>query len=252
MKAKDLDGNPFASVRGVVFDVDGTLYSQTGLRRRMALRVLAEAAKHPKKIKAEWKIISAYRRAQEILRRSGKQTPGLAGEQVRMAADISGSGEDEVRRTVSFWMETVPLQIIPRCARVDLPVMMHDLGRSGLKIGVFSDYPCEEKLKALGILELVHAVLCSTDESVGAFKPHPAGFRAAAGRLALDPSEVLYVGDRIKVDAKGAADSGMKSAIVRKGALRYLDGVVYGPIGKIISLLCVTRPRIADQSHGSR
>jgi putative hydrolase of the HAD superfamily len=237
MKPDRNDTNPFASVRGVVFDVDGTLYSQTGLRRRMALRMLAEAAKHPKKIKADWKIVSAYRRAQEILRRSGKRTPGLAGEQVRMAADISGSGEDEVRRTVSFWMETVPLKIIPRCAPMDLPGMIQGLSRSGFKIGVFSDYPCEEKLKALGILGLVHAVLCSTDESVGAFKPHPAGFRAAAGRLALNPSEVLYVGDRVKVDAKGAGNSGMKCAIVRRGALQYMDGVMYGPIGKIIALL---------------
>ena len=238
MKPDRNDTNPFASVRGVVFDVDGTLYSQTGLRLRMAPRMMAEAAKHPKKFKAEWKIVSAYRRAQEILRRSGKQIPGLAQEQVLMAAGFSGFGEDEVRRAVFFWMETVPLEIIPRCARPELPGLMQGLGRAGFKIGVYSDYPCEAKLKALGVRGLVHAVLCSADEGVGAFKPHPAGFRVAAGRLALNPSEVLYVGDRMEVDAKGAGASGMKSAIVRRGALKRRDGVVVGPIGKIIALLC--------------
>jgi phosphoglycolate phosphatase/putative hydrolase of the HAD superfamily len=237
MKPSAINGNPFESVRGVVFDVDGTLYSQFRLRLRMSLRMLAEGVTHPNRFKAAWKMVSKFRSAQETLRRSGKQLPGLAHEQIRMAAESSGFDEDEVQRTVSFWMETVPLKTIPKCAHRNLHAMIEGLSRSGLKIGVFSDYPCEKKLQALGIRELMHAALCSTDASVGAFKPHPAGFRVVAESLGLRPGEVLYVGDRVEVDAEGAKASGMKSAIIRKGALRVRDGVVYGSLEKICDLL---------------
>jgi HAD superfamily hydrolase (TIGR01509 family) len=229
--------NPFESVRGVVFDVDGTLYSQPALRLRMVMRLLASAALRPKKLMAEWKMVSRFRVAQEILRRRGNQSPDLAREQLRMAVRKGGLDEEKVLNTVLYWMETVPLDHIPACARRNLPLLIEGLRRSGLKIGVFSDYPCEKKLRALGILPLVDAALCSTDESVGAFKPHPAGFRAAAERLGLDPAEVLYVGDRVEVDAEGAKAAGMKAAIVHKGALCLEDGVVFGSLESICAAL---------------
>jgi FMN phosphatase YigB (HAD superfamily) len=57
-------------------------------------------------------------------------------------------------------------------------------------------------------------ILCATDPDVGALKPHPRGFERASARWRLDPAEVLFVGDRIDVDAAGAAAAGMPCVII--------------------------------------
>ncbi len=52
-------------------------------------------------------------------------------------------------------------------------------------------------------------------------KPHPSIFRAAAGRLGLEPGEILYVGDQLVNDVAGAQNAGMQAAwINRKGQRR--------------------------------
>ncbi|MCK7627321.1 HAD family hydrolase [Streptomyces sp. RS10V-4] len=65
----------------------------------------------------------------------------------------------------------------------------------------------ERKLTALGIREHFEAVLCA--DGLGHAKPAPEAFRAACAALALAPAEVVYVGDRLDVDALGARDAGL-------------------------------------------
>jgi FMN phosphatase YigB (HAD superfamily) len=59
--------------------------------------------------------------------------------------------------------------------------------------------------------------VCATVPAINAFKPHPRGFEEACARLGLEPSEVLYVGDRAEVDGVGARAAGMRCAIVSGG-----------------------------------
>ena len=49
---------------------------------------------------------------------------------------------------------------------------------------------------------------------INAFKPHPHGFLHACERWGLQPEEVLFVGDREDVDARGARNAGMPCALV--------------------------------------
>jgi len=86
--------------------------------------------------------------------------------------------------------------------------------REGLHIGVFSDYPAQEKLQTLGLDKQVKLTLCATDREINAFKPHPRGFLRACEYWGLRPEEVLYVGDRPEIDAEGAAAAGMPCAIL--------------------------------------
>ena len=57
-------------------------------------------------------------------------------------------------------------------------------------------------------------MLCSTDKEINAFKPHPRGYLRACEEWGLQPQEVLYVGDRPEVDAKGAKAAGMPCMMV--------------------------------------
>jgi HAD superfamily hydrolase (TIGR01549 family) len=197
----------------VVFDVDGTLYHQAGLRRAMALRLVRAHLFAPKLGLTTLRILRAYRHAQEALR----DAPGggeLAGAQEALASRASGASAAEVRSTVSHWMEQAPLDLLSRFAFPGMPQLIHDLRAAGIKLGVLSDYPAQAKLAALGVGACFDAVLCAQDAAVGVFKPDPRGILVSLERLGVAPSDALYVGDRAEVDAAAAQAAGVACAIL--------------------------------------
>ena len=75
----------------------------------------------------------------------------------------------------------------------------------------------ERKLTRLGIRTHFEAVLCADD--LGHAKPAPEAFHAACAALGLPPAEVVYVGDKLDIDALGARDAGLHAVwLDRTGA----------------------------------
>jgi len=93
-----------------------------------------------------------------------------------------------------------------------------------LKIGLISNTIFPEKyhlreLKRFGLYSYLDAHFFSCE--VGVRKPHPRIFQLALERLEADPSEAVFVGDRLKEDVGGAKNVGMK------GILKYHQGRDY-------------------------
>ncbi|MFH8682336.1 HAD family hydrolase [Streptomyces lydicus] len=65
----------------------------------------------------------------------------------------------------------------------------------------------ERKLVALGIRARFEAVLCA--DELGHAKPAAEAFASACATLGLAAEEVVYVGDRLDIDALGARDAGL-------------------------------------------
>ncbi|MFH8631342.1 HAD family hydrolase [Streptomyces lydicus] len=65
----------------------------------------------------------------------------------------------------------------------------------------------ERKLAALGIRARFEAVLCA--DELGHAKPAAEAFASACAALGLAAEEVVYVGDRLDIDALGARDAGL-------------------------------------------
>lgn len=65
----------------------------------------------------------------------------------------------------------------------------------------------ERKLAALGIRGRFEAVLCA--DELGHAKPAAEAFGSACKALGLTPAEVVYVGDKLDIDALGARDAGL-------------------------------------------
>ncbi|WP_329146027.1 HAD family hydrolase [Streptomyces sp. NBC_01456] len=65
----------------------------------------------------------------------------------------------------------------------------------------------ERKLAALGIRERFEVVLCA--DELGHAKPAAEAFGRACQALGLTPAEVVYVGDKLDIDALGARDAGL-------------------------------------------
>ena len=196
----------------MLFDLDGTLYRQPPLRALMAAELLTLPLVRPWKATRHLKALRAYRHAQEHLR--GSETTGLAARQLDAAAEASGLPIAEVQALVADWMMRRPLKYLQFCRAAGLVDLLMTLERKHVKVGVLSDYPAEAKLRALGLEGRFWPVLCATDPEIDSFKPSPKGFLRACDLWGVAPSEVLFVGDRVEVDAAGAKAAGMQCVIV--------------------------------------
>jgi HAD superfamily hydrolase (TIGR01549 family) len=178
------------------------------------------------------RILQAYRRAHEELRGVASREP-VATLQLRRAADRAQCSEQEARATVVEWMHERPLKYLRFCRRRDLLPLLEDLKARGLRLGVLSDYPSIEKLRVLGIDGFFSPVLCTTDPDVNALKPSPRGYWRACEIWKLPPEEVLYVGDRPEVDARGAVEAGSQCAVLPTRSGRHEP---ISPVGRYVAV----------------
>lgn len=85
--------------------------------------------------------------------------------------------------------------------------------------------PQRAKLAAIGLTERFPVFIASAE--VGTRKPEPEIFLLACERLGVDPSASAHVGDRLDLDAHGAAAAGLRGVwLDRSGAGAAVDGVV--------------------------
>ena len=209
---------PWSGLRGVLFDVDGTLYDQRALRLLMGLEWALFALGHGRAALEVWRGVMAFRRTREELRGLGRPAGRLEELQYARAAREVGTDEARLRAVVEEWIFRRPLRHLRRCRRPGADELFRLLRARGLAVGVVSDYPGRSKLDALGLAEHVSLTVCATDDEVNAFKPHPGGLAHACRAWSLRPQEVLYVGDRPDVDAAGAAALGMPCVILGRHA----------------------------------
>lgn len=207
-------------LEGVLFDLDGTLYHQGALRRRMFLELMRLPLR-TRSLAATRRVLrrlERFRRVREELRALGRTDRPLADLQYDEAALQLGEDPQVVRQTIDEWIHHRPLLHLRPCLRADLLPFLAWLRGRGLRVGVFSDYPVDAKLAAMGLSGHVDLRLDATDAEINAFKPHPRGFLVACERWDVEPRQVLYVGDRPDVDGEGARAAGMPCAILgRRG-----------------------------------
>src|SRR6266852_2646025 len=76
-----------AVLKAIIFDVDGTLYCQDSLRLAMLRRLLQAHATRPLSGLRTFRVLGAYRRAQEYLRESPMVSADLAQAQIRLTCE---------------------------------------------------------------------------------------------------------------------------------------------------------------------
>jgi len=233
----DTDAAP--PLNAVLFDLDGTLYHQAPVRRRMALELVRLLLRAPRRGYRTVRGLRLFRRVREELRSMGRATESLDELQYRIAAERAGLDPRRLRRDVEEWMIRRPLPFLAASAREDLGRSLSRLKATGVRIGVYSDFPVADKLNALGCRSAFSLEICSTDPDVNAFKPHPRGFLRACERWELPPERVLFVGDRADVDAGGARAAGMPCALV--GRAVHAETRSYPSLGALMS---VYEPRL--------
>lgn len=196
------------AVRLVVFDLDGTLYDQRDMRRRM-LRALIRDAALTRSL-TNFRILRSFRSVREAI--SEQELLGFEDLTITRTAEMTHIPRERVQAIVSQWIDQRPIEHIRACRYPRVDELFASLKQHGKMIGVFSDYPGTAKLHAMEL----HAdhVIYAGDPDVGLLKPNPRGLKVLMNKAGVSPSETLMVGDRVERDGLAAKRANV-SALIR-------------------------------------
>jgi putative hydrolase of the HAD superfamily len=184
--------------RAIVFDLDDTLYPyrafvRSGFRA-VACRLAAERGLQPAAV------LRALRRA---------LTSGQRGYELQALCDRFELPASLVTSLADLIREHPPSLRLPRESLQVLRTL-----RTKWQLGVLTNgvpHIQRRKVEALGIGDLVDAVVFATECGDGNGKPAASAFRAALDRLNVDAASAVCVGDDPRTDIEGAAAVGMKT-----------------------------------------
>ncbi len=194
----------------VVFDVDGTLYEQRLMRRRMLVELALHALRHPGQI-GLLRRLQTFRRQRELI--GERELEGARRLQYELPAERLGVSADSLSREVVEWMERRPLRHLADCRVPGVRRFFAHLRAAGIRIAVLSDYAAADKLAALGLEASL--IVSGIDPDVDRLKPHPAGLEAVLGRLDAPRERCLMIGDRDDRDGECARRAGVACLLRR-------------------------------------
>lgn len=199
----------------VIFDVDGTLYSQNRLRKIMFFKLLSHYVIRPWKYK-ELVILYHFRKEREKYR--GYSGDNLENKQYEWCAAITNEPIVEVKRVVDWWIFTAPNQYLKSCLYKGVDQFITDLKLKGIKTAIYSDYNSKDKLLAMDIE--VNIAVSSTDDHINSFKPVPKGLLYIVSELGITHQEkCVFIGDRVELDGVCAKNAGMPFILISEKAI---------------------------------
>ncbi len=197
----------WAGVRLVAFDVDGTLYSQSRLRLRIAREMLIDAVIR-QSLEAVT-IVRAYRQIREWM--AEREVADYEGALILETARATRQLPERVRGIVGEWIERRPLRHLAACRYPGVLELFAGLRGNGKMIGIFSDYPIQAKLDALELR--ADYIVSAAESGVGILKPNPRGLEVLMASAGATARQTVLIGDRTDRDGAAAGRIGVRSLI---------------------------------------
>jgi FMN phosphatase YigB (HAD superfamily) len=198
----------------VIFDVDGTLYHQSKLRKIMFFKIISYYLLRPWKFK-ELFILYHFRKERE--KRAGFTGVNLQEEQYIWCAQKLNVKIETVKDVIDKWIFTLPNDSLKSCMYPGVSKFIADLKLQGAKTAIYSDYNSKNKLKKMGLY--VDLEVSSTDPEVNSFKPLPDGLLLILSEMNIsNKKNCLYIGDRFELDGLCAKNAGIPFLLVDKAA----------------------------------
>lgn len=186
-----------------LFDVDGTLYSQKRLHILIGIEMLGYYVRHIREI-ADLSIVFQFRRLREKDEYKKYTIEGL----IKIIAQRRHVQKAHVCEVIDQWLFKRPLPLIAKCAYDDVLQFMKKVTDNSGMVAVYSDYPAEDKLRALGVTPTF--VFSAEDEGIGELKPSRKAMHHILDRLDVSADSCIYVGDRDSRDRCSAEYAGIK------------------------------------------
>ncbi len=186
--------------RGIIFDLDGTLYKKKGIGKWFFLPMVRHMHS-----------MMVYKRHRALLMNSDFQTYEALQEQIY--SEIEKSNHKKTRQKMEE-LENKFHRVLMRTLE------KHLSGREGINqvlellaehipLACLSDYQeVPERLDCLGI-ERNHFTFLASSPEMGALKPAVRPFLAAAEAMGVSPESCLIIGDQDDTDGAAADQTGM-------------------------------------------
>ena len=202
---------PLSQIRLVIFDLDGTFYNLGQMRKRVIRDMVFYYLLRPHRWREiQW--IQTFRSVREEM----AETPHARLDQSsyeKVAARTQGSPE-KIHQIVNRWMLHHPLPYLAQMLYPEASPLLARLKQLGIEVAVFSDFPAQEKIKAMGLD--VGAVYSAHTPEIDQLKPSPKGLLHIANAFEVPPPQCLMVGDRDDRDGEAARRAGMQYYVLAK------------------------------------
>ena len=204
--------SPGDHVRAVLFDLDGTLFDHAGAAIE-ALRVWLPAVG----VEPSDDALSRWFASEELHVaewRAGRAS--WAEQRRRRLRDVlpDGSALSSSELDDRFEGYLTHYEAAWR-AFSDVGETLAILDARDVRVGILTNGAREQqgaKLVAIGLAGRFEFVL--TTEDLGVAKPHPVAYLAACQRFALDPAEVMHVGDLPDLDVAAPREVGLRALLI--------------------------------------
>lgn len=213
-----MDVIDWEKIKVLILDVDGTLYNQSGLRRRMLYALLKYYLVRPTQLRD---LLILYFFRSERGKKAGYCSNNLEIEQYLWCAAKIDAPLERIKKVVSKWMFEFPNPYLYACRYAELYPFLQLLKEHQIKVVIYSDYGAIDKLKALKIE--ADLVVASTDTEVNCLKPKPIALFHIMKHFGVDSAECLYIGDRDELDGICAARAKIRYLNINK----YNSGTLY-------------------------
>lgn len=194
-------------IEAVAFDIDGTLYPEW----EFYILVFPFVLTH-------FPLMNAFRKVRHDIRKYQDEHPDEVQEdffdfQARLLSKHLKKDKNRVKQELKSsiydgW-KSLFSKIKPHKYVVEV---VAELKKRNFKIALLSDFITEQKGSVWGILPYCDVALSS--ENIGALKPSRFPFMALSKALNVSCEKILYVGNSMEYDAKGAKSVGMKTALI--------------------------------------
>jgi phosphoglycolate phosphatase/putative hydrolase of the HAD superfamily len=204
-------------IKVVIFDVDGTLYTQSRLRKKMLLALMTYYVLRPWRLK-EMLILHHFRTERE---RTRAQYNDLENAQYLWCAEKGNYPIELIKKVVDHWIFHFPVKYLKSCVYPGTKAFFEALKQHNIKIAIYSDYKAHSKLKAMDLE--ADMVISSTDPEIDRLKPDPKGLLHISQQLNIPIEECLFIGDRQELDGESAVRANMPYMIVDKKPFTQFD-----------------------------
>lgn len=185
-------------IKVVAFDIDGTLYEERKLNRRIFFHFL----KH-------LRFFSLYGLARVELRKSDYYADFKTAQAELMAKKLHCTPQKAQKKLDDIVYYGLRKYFTKFDCMKGSRELIKRLKEAGLKVALLSDFPPEQKGDLWGLKPYCDLLLGT--EEVGALKPSPKAFLALAERLGVPAEEIFYIGNNHKYDVLGPKNAGLKA-----------------------------------------
>lgn len=200
------------AVKLIIFDVDGTLYDQSKLRKKMFLALISYYILRPWRYRD---IIILYHFRKEREKHAGLKVENLKQMQYDWCLSKVNTTLKRVKEVTDKWIFNFPNKYLQECMYPGVKSFFEELEKKQVLKAIYSDYDATAKLEYMGLK--ADLIVSSTDEYIDALKPLPNGLNYIISEMEIsDKRNCLFIGDRDELDGACAKSAGIPFLLINK------------------------------------